>query len=228
MVRTVALENPPFVDLSFPILSESGSSSSTLLADHGYPLFAAIAHALPFLHGNDRVAIHPVAGRLAGLRRIQLTDSSGVTLRLPSDLIDAALPLAGATLDVEGSRLRLGPPRAAELVPAATLRSRLVVIKGMLDAQALAAAARRQLDALGVAGRVAIPARQSEVSFEATGVGSPDPFERRTMKVRDKVIVGYALTIDELTAEESVCVQEHGVGGRQRFGCGVFVPEERP
>jgi hypothetical protein len=37
--------------------------------------------------------------------------------------------------------------------------------------------------------------------------------------------VGFPLRIDGLTAEESLIVQEHGVGSRRRMGCGVFVKE---
>jgi len=30
--------------------------------------------------------------------------------------------------------------------------------------------------------------------------------------------------IEGLTAEESLTVQEHGLGGRRHMGCGLFVP----
>ena len=43
----------------------------------------------------------------------------------------------------------------------------------------------------------------------------------------DKEIVGFALRVEELTAEESIRLQEKGIGGRRRFGCGIFVPERR-
>lgn len=46
---------------------------------------------------------------------------------------------------------------------------------------------------------------------------------RRTLRIRDKTVVGYALAVTELTADESIRLQEAGVGGRRRFGCGLFV-----
>lgn len=97
----------------------------------------------------------------------------------------------------------------------------------MLDAATLAAAARRQLDELGVTATLSIPARRDGGSFESTGVGSHDRLERRTVQVRDRVIVGYAMAVEGLTAEESICLQEKGIGGRRRFGCGIFSPHAR-
>ena len=224
----VVISDSPVIDLAFPLRSAVSSPTPvTIPADHGYALFSAISHALPFLHGNDTVAVHPVEGRLVGNRQLQLQAYSAVTLRLSTNLIGAALPLAGATLDVQGAIVRLAAPRVVQLAPAAALRSRVVIIKGMLDAATLAAAARRQLDALGVAGALSIPVRRVEGPVESAGIGSRDTFRRTTVQVRDKVIVGYAMTIEELTAEESICLQENGIGGRQRFGCGVFSPYGR-
>jgi len=30
--------------------------------------------------------------------------------------------------------------------------------------------------------------------------------------------------VQGLDADESLKLQEHGIGGRRRFGCGIFVP----
>jgi len=47
---------------------------------------------------------------------------------------------------------------------------------------------------------------------------------RRVMRIKDKTIVGFQVVVAELTAEESITLQEHGLGGRRRMGCGIFVP----
>ena len=46
------------------------------------------------------------------------------------------------------------------------------------------------------------------------------------IQIKDKSIVGYALRVVGLTAEESIRLQETGLGGRRRMGCGVFLPIE--
>ncbi|MFM8300877.1 MAG: type I-MYXAN CRISPR-associated protein Cas6/Cmx6 [Microcystis aeruginosa] len=37
-------------------------------------------------------------------------------------------------------------------------------------------------------------------------------------------MVGFALAIFDLSEEDSIKLQIHGLGGKRRMGCGVFVP----
>ena len=46
--------------------------------------------------------------------------------------------------------------------------------------------------------------------------------KRRTFKVHDKQIVGYSLLVNGLSSEASIILQENGLGGRQKMGCGFF------
>jgi CRISPR-associated protein Cas6 len=206
------------VDLDLPVRGD------TIPADHGYAFFAAICRVLPSLHADTSVGIHPVRGRLVGHRQLALTPDSRLTLRLPASRIAEALPLAGQRLDLDGAQLALGLPSIRPLVPATTLASRLVVIKGFTEPGPFLEAARRQADALGLGARLALVARANDGSLE--GVTSRDAGEpiRRTLRIRDKTVVGFALAVAELTAEESILVQETGIGGRRRFGCGLFSP----
>jgi CRISPR-associated protein Cas6 len=48
--------------------------------------------------------------------------------------------------------------------------------------------------------------------------------KRRTLRIRNKEVVGYEVVLGKLAAEESLLVQSAGLGGRRRFGCGIFVP----
>jgi CRISPR-associated protein Cas6 len=47
---------------------------------------------------------------------------------------------------------------------------------------------------------------------------------RRVLDVKGRKIVGYAMQVAGLTAEESIRLQEEGLGGRRRMGCGLFMP----
>ena len=38
------------------------------------------------------------------------------------------------------------------------------------------------------------------------------------------MIVGYSLVVEGLSAVESMLLQERGLGGRTRMGCGFFMP----
>jgi CRISPR-associated protein Cas6 len=67
-----------------------------------------------------------------------------------------------------------------------------------------------------------------DLSFRLQGQANRDAlatqYIRRTVRIREKEVVGYGLDVSRLTAEASILLQEHGLGGRRPFGCGVFVP----
>jgi CRISPR-associated protein Cas6 len=44
------------------------------------------------------------------------------------------------------------------------------------------------------------------------------------LRIRDRTIVGFSVLVQGLTAEESVQLQEEGIGGRGKMGCGFFLP----
>jgi CRISPR-associated protein Cas6 len=194
-----------------------------LPVDHGYPLASAIVRLLPWAHGDRSLGIHPILGRLIGARRLALTRGSRLVLRLPSERIAAALPIAGARLDVAGHGLRVGTPSVRTLMPAAAVESRLVVIKGYAGAGPFLERVQQELEALGVGGVAGLVRRQQRTAVEA-GTGSSEEFVRRTLRIHDKEVVGYAVRVENLAAEESILLQERGIGGRRRFGCGVFEP----
>ena len=212
----------PVVDIVFRI------TGTKIPVDHGFHLFAAISRVVPSFHGDSEIGVHPISGRLVGNRRLALTERSALTLRLPSERISEALKLAGAQLDINGCMIRTGPPNTRALIPAARLHSPLVIIKGFMAADAFLEAVRRQLQSMAVQAepRLAAQPHIAEANQGKT-TGSHSPYLRRTIRIRDKEIVGFAVRINGLTAEESIRVQENGLGGRRRFGCGVFMPNRK-
>ena len=131
------------------------------------------------------------------------------------DDIDVAIQLAGKPLKLLDRVLRIGVPQARAMVPAAALRARLVTIKlkeagednAALSEERFLEAARRQLGQLGVSSEAILTAGK-----------------RRTLRIKGKEIVGYEIILEGLNAEESLDIQERGIGGRRAMGCGVFVP----
>lgn len=196
--------------------------------DHGYPLYSAISRVLPEIHGDDQVGVHPIFGHLLSSRMLALTERSRLTFRLPIDRVADVLPLAGKTLNLVNGSITVGVPNSRALIPAAALESRLVIIKGFMEPETFLDAVRRQLAALEIRGEPFLMSTGSAVAENATrDGGTKSPWLRRTIRIRDKEIVGFALRVDGLTAEESILLQENGIGGRRRFGCGIFVPARR-
>jgi CRISPR-associated protein Cas6 len=198
-----------YVDLSFSV-----NGSKPIAADHGYALYGAISRILEAqVHAENGIGVHPIRGRQVGNRQLMLTQWSRLTLRVADDQIAAMLPLAGKALWVGDVSVRVGVPTVHALVPATALRSRLVVIKvaniqpESVTGEQFADAVRRQLAELGVSAQAIVT------------IG-----KRRTLRVKQREIVGYEVVVEGLTAEESIALQEQGLGGKRHMGCGVFVP----
>jgi CRISPR-associated protein Cas6 len=98
------------------------------------------------------------------------------------------------------------------LRPADRLRARIVTIKNHQEPESFLAAARLQLEALGIVGDAIVP-----LDVE----GKPD---RKTIKIKTYSVVGFGLEVSGLSEEDSIKLQIFGLGGKRRMGCGVFVP----
>ena len=166
-----------------------------------------MSRAVPSLHTSLGIGVHPIRGQQIGDRRLSLSADSRLVLRVDTDHIGQVLPLAGQQLDLAGAKLRVGVPQVWPLQPAPALRSRLVTTKNCQDQSRFESELRRQLDALDVAAAVIVTIPK-----------------RRTLRIKDKEVVGYEVLLEGLTAEESLNVQDQGLGGRRHMGCGVFVP----
>lgn len=178
--------------------------------DHGYALYGAISRVLEtdaedkWLHNAENVGLIPIRGHFAGEGVLHLGAPARFGLRLPVHLIPKALPLAGKRLDINGDALRVGVSTTSALIPAPVLYAHVVTTKNGEDESRFDAEIQRQLSALDIKGK---PARGP----------------RRIVTIKDKKVVGYSLLVSELTAEESIRLQEQGLGGRRKMGCGVFV-----
>ncbi len=210
-------DREPILDLSFPL------TGLGLPADHGYPLYAALSAAEPELHRRVDYGVHPVAGLPLPGRRLQLTPRSRLVVRTPAGLLGLLVRLGGRTLVVGEDRVTLGAPQIQALRPAPALRSRLVVIRGFTEPEPFLEAARRQLEALGCQGELELARPRRPVRLEGRTPGRSGPV-RRTLRIRDREVVGYAVVVRGLDPEGSLRLQERGLGGRRRFGCGLMVP----
>lgn len=220
------------IDLDFPVLG------SHFPSDHGYVLYGALSRLVPKLHdGASSIRIASIRGAYAGNGLLQLDDFSLLRFRLPAEEIPLLLPLAGKALEVDGHRIRLGVPQVRALVPASRLHARLVIIKASspcatpsdkgsrnreqtrryLEPAEFLQGAGKQLADLGIT--------EAQASIPLVRAGPHEGKPRRlVLRVRDKVIIGFPLLVDGLKAEESIWLQETGIGGRGRMGASFFLP----
>jgi CRISPR-associated protein Cas6 len=204
----------PTIDLAFELVG------STIPLDHGYILFSALCRVVPHMHGDRRVGVHPIRGRQSAPGALGLTDRSRLRLRLPSEQIAPYIALAGKKLDLEGHHLQVGIPQVESLTPTANLAARLVTFRHALTPDAIEENVRRELARLEIAGTPRL--------VPSTRPGWRGQPVRRVLRIKDHRVIGYALRVSGLADAESVRLQEEGLGGRRRMGCGVFVPIRRP
>lgn len=195
-----------FTDVKFLVLPRG----TPIPADHGYAIYSAISRILPEFHENEDYGIHPIAGIQLGNRMMALTEESRLAIRIDANRIAEILALAGKTLGLGRTFLQIGVPTVHPLVPSPSLRSRIVTIKGFMEPERFLGAIRRQLDALPVSPEVVV-----------------ELGKRRTLRIHDKDVVGFEVFLSRLGEEDSLRIQEVGIGGRRKMGCGLFVPVTR-
>ena len=188
-----------YIELQFPF------TGKTLPSDHGYGVYGAVSRIIPEAHSADWLAIETIPGVARGDGVTHLDPQAKLKIRIPQDHVPLMLKLAGKRLEVDGHAIRLGAPQIYLLKPATTLYARIVTIKGFTEPEPFLDAVCRKLDELGVKGEPAVG-------------------PRRVVRVGNHTVVGFALAIHELSDEGSIILQERGLGGRRRMGCGIFFP----
>ncbi len=184
------------------------ASPGSIPIHHQYLLLSAVSRIVPVVHASGEFGIHPIRGMRTTPGRLELLSHSALTIRTTVDNIPALLPLSGKQIKLGGCRLRLGVPRVIGLLACPALTSKLVTIKGYMAEEEFGVAVRRQLNILGVD-------RSATVE-----VG-----ERKVVKIKQQIIVGFATRINHLDERDSLMIQTFGIGGRRHIGCGLFNPQ---
>jgi len=202
------------VEMAFPV------GGTEMAADHQYALYGALSHAVSAWKAETaKLRFAPIGAEPAGKGKIRLTRGSSLRIRLPAEQITLVLPLAGSHLRIGEATVRLGVPTVRPLLPTPQLIARIVTFKHSQEPDRFLTVARQRLEELGVRGEPVIPLIE-----RGERAGEP---RRRIVRIKGKRVVGYTLLVEGLTAEESIRLQENGLGGRTRLGCGFFVPYKR-
>lgn len=199
------------LDLVFPAFGNS------LATDHAYALYGALSGVVPRFHEDDSpLRFAPITGTATPDGRLHLTEQSCLRVRMPEETIRAALPLAGKRLSVGDAHVRLGVPSIRALVTAPAVAARLVTFKNANTPEQFLTTARAKLAELGVEAVTSLP-----VHVAGDHAGQP---KRRVVRIKGVTVPGYALTVTGLSPEDSQRLQQSGLGGRTRLGCGFFLP----
>jgi CRISPR-associated protein Cas6 len=196
-----------FGDYLFPVEGQS------IDVDHAHPLYGGISQIIPEFHESNSIGIFGINGKLSGgySKRLNIDADSVLKIRIPLELSRSIYKLAGKTLQIHQDKIYLGIPELELIVPSQNLEARIVTIKGFLDASALETAAQNHLDRLEIVGKVRVLTR-------------PDGQPRcRTVKIHKKKVVGFGVRVEGLSDRDSLLLQQQGIGGRRKMGCGLFL-----
>ena len=202
----IELIQNPYIELAFPVIGQS------LPIDHGYRLYSALKYKLMQLKDWDDISIKTISGKLDRNKQkeIKLTDRSKLLIRLPSEKVPFVYSFSGKSLTVGKHKIRLGIPEMNFLQPRSRLRSHIVVIRGYEEPNGFLEAAKRQLERLNI---------KADIKLIAKKDGTAKP---KTVKVK-QTLVGFGIEANNLSEVDSIILQEKGLGGKQKMGCGVFV-----
>ncbi len=201
------------VDLSFKVACKQ------IKLDHAWALTEALNELLPWFKEEPQAAIHhiyiPQSGN--GWNRsdnfadelIQLSRRTRLKIRIPSHRRNDVEAITGKTISVDGNDLTFGQPEQHLLSTMTTIVARHVHIPDTDDnEEAFLQAAHQQISALGINVRKMLCGKSHQ------------------LKTPDGLIMTRSLMVADISPEESIVLQENGVGHYYSYGCGIFIPQK--
>ncbi len=176
--------------------------------DYAAPLRAQLAALLPWLAAEPHAGIHPLQRTTASAGRLLLGARSRLVLRVPRARLADCAALQGHQLGLPAP-LQLGALHVRELLPYRTLYSALVLM-GEADEGAFLGAVRATIDAWDMRCQVIVGKAGTRHERDSADAG----------------LHGFSVMLHGLTPEQSLQVQERGLGRARLLGCGVFIPHK--
>lgn len=207
----------------------------TLPADHGYALYSCIKRLLKSedypkdlreqLLQEEGISSEVLLCSVPGVPNregtIFLNRESRLRLRCPAEQAKYWYQgLQNRVLDLNNHVIRLIQPRLTLPRPSTVLKARLVVFK--LERWNTHEAPQYFLESCQKA--LANLEIQGQAFIDSNAEGD---LALRALKIKDKQVLGFGVTVEDLESEDSIKLQSLGLGGRKHFGCGWFYPAEK-
>ena len=200
------------VDLVFDI------DCRELPVDHAQGLSRALLQAVPWIGDDERIGIHSIfmAGSQNGWerpdpdsgQRLLLSRRTKLTLRAPKERVEQLQQeLRGIQLEIDGCPMTLGKSKTRPLTPDATLIARQVVSHSDDEERFLEWAAG-ELQAMGIRIKKALCGKSLALNT------ADGPIHTRSLMLAD------------LRREDSLRLQQRGLGPHRKLGCGLFIPHK--
>lgn len=200
-------------DVSFEL------SGKLVPIDHAFVLSRELIRHLPWFKEDPRCGLHQIYVAAAGngwerpdagqQGTMYISRRTRLMLRLPKERIDEATRvLHGVELDLNGHSLVLGKAKTRPLSTLTTLFSRYVIADSLDDEEAFMHEAVKRLRELDIRVRKLLCGKSGVVSTPEADI-----------PVRSVMLA-------DLDVDESVRLQQFGIGPGRHMGCGLFVPHK--
>lgn len=199
------------VDLLFDI------NCKRLAVDHAYSLSQAVLGVLPWLAEEDLAGIHLIHAAPSGngwqrpesqSEFMYLSRRAKLILRLPEDKITAAQVLNKQVLSVAEQDIIIGSAHIRPLTTTATLLAHYMVAEQEQSEHDFIANNLLNLANMGIKCSKALCGKNH---YFSTPQGN---------------ILVRSLLLAELSAADSISVQQQGLGKHKLMGCGLFLPHK--
>ncbi len=197
------------VDLIFTIRCKM------LPVDHAWSLSEALLEHLPWLEQEECAGIHPIhiSEEGNGWMRpgnpddiLHLSRRTRLILRVPKHCEDDARALVGAKLDIAGNSMEIAEVNHRLLSTITTIFSRYIVSED--DEEVFMDRVVKSLSELNI---------------------RPDkmlPGKKRVIRTPGLNIETRSLMLADISVQESIRLQQKGLGPYRHLGCGLFVPHK--
>ncbi len=181
--------------------------------DHAYALSHALRAVFPWFADDDGAGLHTIHVAASGNGWIRPVDfihpskRTKLVIRLAKARVAEAPKLSGKTLDVAGHGVRVGAHGIRPLNPISTIFARDVATDGGSE-ESFLATALQQLRALDIQPKKMLCGTQGVITTP------------------DGVIQTRSLMLAELSFDQSLRLQQRGLGAHRALGCGVFIPHK--
>lgn len=183
--------------------------------DHAYELSSAILNLIPEIKNDKRNAIQTLHGPMSGngwvrpdSENIPLSKRAKLIMRLNRNQINSIKSIEGKKIELFGNILKIGESKVKSFLVVKDLFCRFVISDTKTSEDDFLHKIQTELRNFNINIRKALCGKSMLVNFG-----------KETVYTR-------SLMIADLSKEESLKLQEEGVGEKKLFGCGIFLPHK--
>ncbi len=203
------------IDLVFDIKCKE------LPVDHAHELSEALIKKVPILETDERCAIHSIhmAGSQNGWERpdpklgqkLILSKRTKLTIRIPGDFREEIdKNLIEASISIDGNQLTIGKSKIKKLSKQTTIFARHIALEENEDKDENKFLVRIVKD---------LKSRDVRVKKALCGI-------TQEISIPGGSVLTRSIMLAELSIEDSIRLQQEGLGSHKTLGCGIFIPHK--